>query len=480
MARAGKNVMNLKRIGQARDMRNQVARRLEELKPLVWPDTASRQAFERQMQLSRSEWATAEAIAAYQLERLKALGSFAARESPYWRERLPIAAIAGAATLQEALDRIPVLSRAELRDNPATLRAERLPPGHRPADARSSSGSTGMVVVVERTDVVLQWQNSLAFRCQLWARRDMRRRIAVIRRYPEGAADAPDGLTVERWAPPDILPFDTGPSFHLTTFNTSMAQVWDWLERVSPAYLMAYPSVVRALSERARDEGRRPAPLEGITTVGEVVTPEVRELAVRYLDAPISDIYSSEEAGTMAVQCPVSPLYHVQAEVLILEVLDETGRPCSPGEMGHVVVTPLHNYAMPLFRYDIGDFAEASAPCGCGRGLPALARILGRRRNMLTLSDGRSFWPSFGARLLQRIVPMRAHQFRQLAPDVLEALLVTEADVSPAQEEEMRQVIASVLPAPFHIAIRCVPEIPRSAGGKHEEFISLVDRAPRP
>jgi len=28
---------------------------------------------------------------------------------------------------------------------------------------------------------------------------------------------------------------------------------------------------------------------------------------------------------------------------------------CAPGEIGRVVVTPLHNFAMPLFRYDIGD-----------------------------------------------------------------------------------------------------------------------------
>jgi phenylacetate-CoA ligase len=52
------------------------------------------------------------------------------------------------------------------------------------------------------------------------------------------------------------------------------------------------------------------------------------------------------------------------------------------------VVTPLHNFAMPLIRYAIGDYAEAGPPCACGRGLPVLARILGRARNLLTLPHG--------------------------------------------------------------------------------------------
>mgnify|MGYP000113622014 CR=1 FL=1 len=52
------------------------------------------------------------------------------------------------------------------------------------------------------------------------------------------------------------------------------------------------------------------------------------------------------------------------------------------------VVTPFYNLAMPLIRYDIGDYAEAGAPCACGRTLPVLARIMGRSRNMLRLPGG--------------------------------------------------------------------------------------------
>ena len=53
-----------------------------------------------------------------------------------------------------------------------------------------------------------------------------------------------------------------------------------------------------------------------------------------------------------------------------------------------VVISTLHNFAMPLLRYDIGDFAEVGDDCPCGRRLPVLKRILGRQRNLLCLPSG--------------------------------------------------------------------------------------------
>jgi hypothetical protein len=97
---------------------------------------------------------------------------------------------------------------------------------------------------------------------------------------------------------------------------------------------------------------------------------------------------------------------------------------------------------------------------------------------MLTLPDGRSFWPSFSARRLQKIVAIREHQFRQTAPLVIEALLVTEAPISPAQESAMRDIINAGLPMGFDIRIRCLDAIPRPTSGKYEEFVSAIEPLP--
>ena len=93
----------------------------------------------------------------------------------------------------------------------------------------------------------------------------------------------------------------------------------------------------------------------------------------------VVDIYSCTEAGYLAFSCPEQGNLHVQAESVIVEVLDRAGKPCAPGEEGEVVVTPLLNFAMPLIRYAVGDRAVVGEPCACGRGLPTL-KTVGRSR----------------------------------------------------------------------------------------------------
>jgi phenylacetate-CoA ligase len=68
----------------------------------------------------------------------------------------------------------------------------------------------------------------------------------------------------------------------------------------------------------------------------------------------------------------------VPSEAIIVEVVDDQGRPCRDGEIGRVVATPLFNLAGPLIRYEIGDYAEAGT-CECGRALPTLKRVAPKR-----------------------------------------------------------------------------------------------------
>jgi phenylacetate-CoA ligase len=178
------------------------------------------------------------------------------------------------------------------------------------------------------------------------------------------------------------------------------------------------------------------------------------------------------EVGPIAYQCPEQDCYHVQAEALLVEIVDDDGAPVPPGSIGKVLVTPLHNFAMPLLRYEIGDYAEVGPPCACGRGLPALRRIMGRTRNMMVTPDGRRYWPLTGARRFPKDVPILQHQFAQISTTTIEARLVAER---PLTEEECAEVIAmvrSILPYPFDVKVRVVESIPRGVNHKFEYFRS--------
>lgn len=185
----------------------------------------------------------------------------------------------------------------------------------------------------------------------------------------------------------------------------------------------------------------------------------------------VADIYSSEEIGVIAFQCEQGR-YHVQAENLLLEILDEAGEPLAPGQIGRVVITPLHNLAMPLIRYELGDYATFGSTCVCGRGLPVLQQIVGRRRNMLRLPDGTEHWPSFPEDRWAGIAPIRQLQAVQTALETVVLRVVTSRSLTADEIVRLQQVFTDMLCFPHQIVVNQVPEIPRQADSKFEDFVS--------
>jgi phenylacetate-CoA ligase len=171
------------------------------------------------------------------------------------------------------------------------------------------------------------------------------------------------------------------------------------------------------------------------------------------------DIYSAQEVGYIALQCPRFEHYHVQAENLLVEILDEQDNSCEPGQIGRVIVSSLHNFAMPLIRYDIGDYAEAGAQCACGRRLPVLKRILGRVRNMLTLPDGRRRWPSFPSSAWSHVAPITQLQMVQKSRDAILLRVLAPRALSPEQGARLFTALQACLGHPFRMEIEQVDEL---------------------
>ena len=94
---------------------------------------------------------------------------------------------------------------------------------------------------------------------------------------------------------------------------------------------------------------------------------------------------------------------HTSADRVLLEPVDEGGRPCRPGEVGRILVTDLDNFGMPLIRYDIGDRAVLSDKqnCVCGRGLPLLEKVEGRTLEIIRTPDGQRIGGTFWTLLLR-------------------------------------------------------------------------------
>lgn len=411
-------------------------------------------------QLEQSEWLPAERLRELQLVQLEVLLRHTVATVPHYRNRL------GKDASAKDLSDLPVLAMRDLQEGFAELRSEAVPREHGNVGEVRTSGSTGTPKRVLKTQLCQLFWEVLTLREHAWHKRTLGAKLAAIRRGSKG--------TQPSWGAAMAGVARTGPAVGLPVETDIEAQL-AWLREQNPGYLLTYPSVLGELARLSISQRIRLPGLVQARTLSEIVTPELRQLCREAWNVPVADLYSAEEVGYIALQCPEHEHYHAQAEALLVEILDERGRACAPGEVGRVVVTDLHNFAMPLIRYDIGDFAKVGPPCPCGRGLPVLARIIGRTRNLLVTADGKRHYPFIGQSQYLDIAPILQHQLVQTAFDLIEARLVTREPLTKEQIERFQAHVVKQMPAGIRIEVVRVDSIPRSAGGKYEDFISLVE-----
>jgi phenylacetate-CoA ligase len=285
---------------------------------------------------------------------------------------------------------------------------------------------------------------------------------------------APGGKASD-WGPPANAMYRTGPSCSISAFEDHRVQL-EWIRREQPVHLVAHNTNIHALLRKSVQYNLVPTSVRTVLGFGDMPVPDTAAELAQWWGARYFDTYSCSEIGPIALQCPEHGHLHVQSEHVLVEILREDGTACEAGETGRVVITDLHNFAMPFIRYELGDYARAGAPCPCGRGLPVIRDIRGRFRNMAIDPDGRRFWPVFGGEGWFG-TPVLQRQLVQHAPAEIEVRYT--AAVALTQEERTR--IASALAAqmryPFHFRFTQVETIESAPGGKFEEFIRTFEPA---
>jgi phenylacetate-CoA ligase len=204
-----------------------------------------------------------------------------------------------------------------------------------------------------------------------------------------------------------------------------------------------------------------------------VVRPEVRDICRKAWGVEIKDTYTTEETGWMAFQSPICEEMLVHAETMLIEILDQTGKLCPPGQAGRVIATPLHAFAMPLIRYIQGDLAIPGERAACGRGLPVLKEILGRERNMVRLPNGHIHFPGYHY-LMRGVDKVIQFQIVRKEIELLEVRLVSRATLDEAEQRLLTTRVQERFQYPFQVRFAYVDEIQRTPRGKFIDFISEV------
>lgn len=168
-----------------------------------------------------------------------------------------------------------------------------------------------------------------------------------------------------------------------------ISELEKWRPQVIMGYAMTLGLLAAAMKERRADRVR---PRTVFHTSG-LLHGHDRKFIGETLGAKVVDLFGSDEGGCLAWECPECRGYHVNVDLVVLEIIED-GRPAPPGTPGEVVITNLHSFAMPLIRYRQEDVAALSPESpSCGRGLPLLKDIQGRIDDFIVLPTGRRISP---------------------------------------------------------------------------------------
>lgn len=339
----------------------------------------------------------------------------------------------------------------------------KVPKHHLPTHWAATSGSTGVPLKVQCTAITRAIGMAMVPWTHLRSGTQFSWKMASVK--PTNCTQSEE----TSWDPASSLLFEVGPMLSISSSEDVFAQL-DKLERFQPDVLIVFPSVLKEYACLWDKGVRKPLKLKAIRTMGETLCDGTRKAAMELTGAKILDTYSSSEVGRIATQVSPNGSYVVNTYSLIVEVLNDKGARCLPGEIGKVVITDLFNYATPLIRYDIGDWAIPS-----DTHHHKLLEVKGRSRNMITLPDGRRVWPLVGYREFSEIVPTRQFHIEQVEPDCLKARFFVDFFPNAEQKGKIKEIIREHLGFPFRIEdFYQMEPLPKGTNGKMEDFVSLL------
>jgi len=241
-----------------------------------------------------------------------------------------------------------------------------------------------------------------------------------------------------------------------------------------PVLVRGYAGALYEVCRVAEKKGIRLHSPKAVVSESEVLTEEMRELVETAFNTKVYNYYGSREVSAIAGECDEGNM-HIFAFNNYLEVIKSDGRPAKEGEEGYVILTPLHNYSMPLIRYEIKDVAVVGPDrCKCGNPLPTLKQILGRSSYYFVKKDGTLIHGLYFIRQLRVRDWVKAFQVIQEDYELIRIKVVVDGEIDKRDVNEIEERIRSVMGRSCEIKWEFVDEIELPVSGKYLHSRSLI------
>jgi phenylacetate-CoA ligase len=334
-----------------------------------------------------------------------------------------------------------------------------------------TSGSTGTPFVLYITDAEDAWRKAIYMRANISCGQRVRDRWVVM-------------------TSPHHFHDTTGIQRKLGVFSQTCISLFESTDQklnqiaaARPDILDGYSGSLFLLAKEVKRRGFEQIKPRLMFGSAEFIDLPSRKYMEDVFGAPFCDQYGAAEVDRSAWQCLERQGYHMDVDSVITEFVDENGEPVANGEKGEVVLTSLFNFAMPLIRYNIGDVGSPSSDtCPCGRSLPLMNVVEGRKDSFLTLPGNRIVSPmvfNFAISSFEYYENIDQYLVRQRKTDLFEVSLKMnkgsklDKDLTSKFEAHVKKFL-DIDENELRFEISIVDEIPLSPTGKlHSVFSDL-------
>ena len=420
---------------------------------------------------SQSQWWSHEQIGDYQNKRLADVIDHAYHTVPYYRKLFTELGLKPKdITTKEDLAKLPVLTREDVKSHFHELLSTTLTRKDRFLLVKGhTSGTTGAPLEFYWDRNLCTVNNAIHWRQKNWAGIALHEKTAVLlgRTIVPIHSQKPPFWRYNR--PHRTLWLS---SFHLTLDNLPLYA--DALEHFKPSYIEGYPSTLFILAKFLSSRGRMLS-MKAALTSSETLFPIQRETIENAFACRVFDYYGLAERVVFASECAEHTGHHLNSDFSITELLDSRGNSVATGDIGWIVGTGLHNYAMPLIRYKSNDVTSIKpTQCACGRCFPLMEDVTTKAEDIVTTKDGRFISSSVLTHPFKPLVNIAESQIIQEDLENLRIKIVRNRLYSDQDSAELIAAMQKRVGSEMKIHLEFVDYIPRTPSGKFRWVISKV------
>jgi phenylacetate-CoA ligase len=269
----------------------------------------------------------------------------------------------------------------------------------------------------------------------------------------------------------------------MNSFNMSKTNLERFVRSIQttrPVVIEAYAESIYELAFFMNTSGIRHSGVKNVITSAGTLFPFIRREVEQAFGCPTLDRYGSREVGTIAAERSAGAGLDVFSYTHLVEVVDDDGLPCRPGEEGHILVTCLTNYAMPIIRYRIGDRAlVGDVDPSTIHSVERLQTVTGRTTDAFVREDGSTVPGTFFVHFLSVVHRSEWLKKVQIIQEDYNRILILMVPAAPPPHrtfDEIRTSLQKIVGEQCQVAFELVDDIPLLPSGKYQYTRSLVPR----